>query len=71
MAVIEAHSLVSNPAVQSEVLNYTEAVCANFPTFADACKVTIPMHAAQPACACVLACVLHLWMHRQVPVRAK
>lgn len=39
MAVIEAHSLVSNPTVQAEVVNYTLAVCEQFPSFTTACKV--------------------------------
>ncbi|GFR40064.1 hypothetical protein Agub_g604 [Astrephomene gubernaculifera] len=45
MAVIEAHSLVSNPAVQAEMLNYTLAVCGQFPSFAEPCKLYVTMYA--------------------------
>ncbi|KAG2484608.1 hypothetical protein HYH03_016562 [Edaphochlamys debaryana] len=45
MAVIEAHSLVANPTVQSEVVNYTKAVCDQFPTMADPCKAYVDMYA--------------------------
>ncbi|PNW87014.1 hypothetical protein CHLRE_02g105200v5 [Chlamydomonas reinhardtii] len=45
MAVIEAHSLVSNPTVQAEVVNYTLAVCEQFPSFTTACKSYVAMYA--------------------------
>ncbi|KXZ44347.1 hypothetical protein GPECTOR_69g440 [Gonium pectorale] len=45
MAVIEAHSLISNPSVQAEVLNYTLAVCDNFPNFAQPCKTYVAVYA--------------------------
>lgn len=39
MAVIEAHSLIMNPTVQQDLLNYTEAICSGLPTYAAECKV--------------------------------
>lgn len=45
MAVIEAHSLVSNPAVQQDIVNYTKALCESFPSFADACKIYVDEYA--------------------------
>lgn len=40
MAVIEAHSLIVNPTVQQDLLNYTEAICTGLPTYAAECKVS-------------------------------
>ncbi|MEW5311676.1 MAG: hypothetical protein WDW38_003371 [Sanguina aurantia] len=45
MAVIEAHSLIANPTVQQDLLNYTEAICAGLPTYAAECKVYVDQYA--------------------------
>eukprot|EP00195_Chlamydomonas_chlamydogama_P008611 CAMPEP_0202892336 /NCGR_PEP_ID=MMETSP1392-20130828/2055_1 /ASSEMBLY_ACC=CAM_ASM_000868 /TAXON_ID=225041 /ORGANISM="Chlamydomonas chlamydogama, Strain SAG 11-48b" /LENGTH=397 /DNA_ID=CAMNT_0049576233 /DNA_START=195 /DNA_END=1388 /DNA_ORIENTATION=- len=46
MAVIEAHSLITNPSVQADLLNYTKALCDTVgATFADACKAYVDDYA--------------------------
>jgi hypothetical protein len=35
MAVLEAHSLVSSPSIQGELINATKALCDQYPSYAD------------------------------------
>jgi hypothetical protein len=67
MAILEAHSLISNPQVQQSLVNYTKSACDNFPGFADQCKVRRLFRGRQDVCE-VLA---HAQVSRGVGYKAE